>query len=148
MPLIFKILAVTGSAMFAGVMLAIGVILGSYWKGLPPAIFLDWFAANNHLVARAIPLVLLPALVGIAGMLVIEWSNPAVRNIWLASAACLLIVLLLTATLFVPANSAFAAKTVPLDQVRHKLDVWLGLHTVRIAFACISAVLGVWAVSR
>lgn len=41
MPLLFRILAAAGSAMFAGVMLAIGVILGSYRKALPPADFLD-----------------------------------------------------------------------------------------------------------
>lgn len=49
MSLLFKILAVTGSAMFAGVMLAIGVILGGYWKSLPPADFLDWFAQHSQL---------------------------------------------------------------------------------------------------
>jgi len=48
--LVFNILAVCGAASFAGVMLNIGLTLGAYWKGLPPAAFLDWFSANSHLV--------------------------------------------------------------------------------------------------
>ncbi len=57
MQLVFRILAVAGPAMFAGVMLTIGVILGGYWKSLPPTEFLDWFAQHSGLVKRAIPLV-------------------------------------------------------------------------------------------
>jgi len=53
MQLLFQILAVAGSAMFAGVMLAIGVILGGHWKALALADFLDWFAQHSELVTMA-----------------------------------------------------------------------------------------------
>ena len=36
--------------MFAGVMLAIGVILGRYWKSLAPETFLDWFSQNGKFI--------------------------------------------------------------------------------------------------
>lgn len=148
MPLLFSTLAITGSAMFAGVMLAIGVILGGYWKSLPPAEFLDWFAQHSQLVTRAIPLVVLPTLIGLAGMLWSDWSNTANRMIWFGATCCILAVLAITMVWFVPSNSAFAAKTIPLDQISGKLDTWLMIHYLRIALAVTASALGAWAASR
>lgn len=147
MALLFNILAVTGSAMFAGVMLAIGVILGGYWKSLPPADFLEWFARHGNLVMRAIPIVVIPTLIGLAGMLWFDWSNSAPRLIWFGAAGCILAVLAITVGYFVPSNSAYAAKTVPIDQVSGKLDTWLMIHNLRIVLAVAASALGVWAVS-
>jgi hypothetical protein len=48
MRLLFNNLAISGSAMFAGVTLAIGVTLGRYWKSLPASDFLDRFSQNNR----------------------------------------------------------------------------------------------------
>lgn len=81
MQLLFRILAVAGSAMFSGVMLAIGVILGGYWKGLPPADFLDWFAQHRELVMRAIPLVVIPTMVGLIGAICYDWKVPVARGL-------------------------------------------------------------------
>lgn len=145
---LFKILAVTGAAMFAGVMLAIGVVLGGYWTSLPPAEFLDWFAKHGQLVTRAIPIVVLPTLIGFAGALWFDWSNSANRLIWLGAAGCIVVVLAMTMLWFVPSNTAFAAKAIPVDQVSGKLDTWLMIHNVRIALAVAASALGVWAVSR
>lgn len=147
MALLFSILAVTGAAMFAGVMLAIGVILGGYWKSLPPADFLEWFARHGNLVMRAIPIVVIPTLIGLAGMLWFDWSNSTNRMIWFGAAGCILAVLAITVGYFVPSNSAYAAKTVPIDQVSGKLDTWLMIHNLRIILAVAASALGVWAVS-
>jgi hypothetical protein len=81
--LIFNALAISGAAMFSGVMLAIGVVLGSYWKSLPAGRFLDWFSENYHLIMRAIPLVLIPTLVGLIGSAWLSWGDRAGRNWWL-----------------------------------------------------------------
>lgn len=147
MALLFKILAISGSAMFAGVMLAIGIILGGYWKSLPPAEFLDWFAQHSKLVMRAIPLVVIPTVIGLGGTLWLEWSNMGTRTLWLAAAACIGAVLVLTVAYYVPSNAAFAAKSVPLDQVSAKHDSWLLIHNLRIALAILASALGVWAIS-
>ncbi|WP_324695163.1 DUF1772 domain-containing protein [Novosphingobium sp. RL4] len=148
MTLLFRILAITGPAMFAGVMLAIGVILGGYWKSLPPEEFLDWFAQHGGRVQNAIPLVVLPTLIGLGGMLWTDWSNVVSRNLWLGAAGCIVAVLVLTMAWFVPSNTAFASKAIPLDQVSGKLDTWLLVHNVRIALAFAASALGVWAISR
>jgi|SRR5215475_1147171 len=147
MRLIFNVLAISGSAMFAGVMLAIGITLGGYWKSLPPEGFLDWFSHNNHFIVRAIPLVVIPTVVGLAGSLWLGWSEQAPRNIWLAASGCVLAVLIMTAAYYLPSNAQFASKSVPLDQVPAKLDTWLLLHNVRIALAAIASVLGIVAIT-
>lgn len=148
MTFLFRILAITGPAMFAGVMLAIGVILGAYWKSLPPAEFLDWFAQHSGRIQSAIPLVVLPTLIGLAGMIWLDWSNSANRLIWFGAAVCILAVLAITMGYFVPSNAAFASKSIPADQVTGKLDTWLMIHNLRIVLAFIASALGVWAISR
>nr|WP_258118157.1 hypothetical protein [Mesorhizobium onobrychidis] len=75
MRLLFNILAISGSAMFAGVMLTIGVTLGGYWKSLPAAEFLDWFSQNDRFIIRTIPLVVVPTLIGLIGSLWLGWSE-------------------------------------------------------------------------
>lgn len=147
MGLLFSVLAVTGSAMFAGVMLAIGVILGGYWKSLPPADFLEWFARHGNLAMRAIPIVVVPTLIGLVGMLWLDWSNSAARMIWFGAAGCILAVVAITMAYYVPSNAAFAAKSIPVDQVSSKLDTWLMIHNLRIVLAVAASALGVWAVS-
>jgi hypothetical protein len=52
--ILFNILAVTGSAMFAGILLAIGVLLGGHWRSLPASEFLDSFNSYLPLIAKAI----------------------------------------------------------------------------------------------
>lgn len=148
MSLLFKFLVVTGSAMFAGVMLAIGVILGGYWKSLPPADFLEWFAQHSQLVMQAIPIVVIPTLIGLAGALWFDWGNGPNRTIWFGAAGCIVAVLVITIAYYVPSNAAFAAKSVPVDQVSGKLDTWLMIHNFRIALAFTASALGVWAISR
>jgi uncharacterized membrane protein len=146
--MIFNILAVRGAATFTGVMLNIGLTLGVYWKGLPPGEFLDWFSANNHRIARTIPLVLLPTLVGLAGLLWLGWSEPTTRYLWLASLALVIGILIITFAYHLPTNSAFATKSTPLDQVSATLDVWLSLHAARIFPGLLASVLGAIAMAR
>jgi hypothetical protein len=47
-----------------------------------------------------------------------------------------------------PTTSAFAAKSIPLDQVPATLNLWLSLHSVRIALGLIASVVGLVAVAR
>lgn len=148
MQMLFKVFAVAGSAMFAGVMLAIGMILGGYWKGMPPAEFLDWLAKHGDLIQRVIPLVVVPTVVGLAGALSCDWRQPAARGLWLGAAVCIVAVLGLTMVYFAPTNAAFATKAVALDQVSAKLDTWLLLHYLRVAVALTAPVLGILAITR
>ena len=146
--LVFNILAVCGAATFAGVMLNIGLTLGAYWKGLAPAAFLDWFSANSHLVGRTIPFFVAPTLIGLAASLWIDWNDTAARNLWLGALSCVAGIMAITFAYHLPTNSAFAAKTIALDQVEPTLNTWLWLHAVRIVLGLVSAMLGVAAIAR
>lgn len=146
MSVLFGILAVVGTAMSAGVMLAIGVILGRFWKSLPPAEFIDWFGRHGHLIMSAIQLVFAPALVGLIGVLWFDWTEPTTRGLWLAASACIASVIGITTVYFVPSNAAFAAKAVALDRVPAKLDRWLLIHSFRIGLAVAASVLGILAI--
>lgn len=148
MRLVFNILAISGSAMFAGVMLAIGVILGGYWKSLPASDFLDWFSQNDKFIIRAIPLVVVPTLIGLAGSLWLGWGETRTRALWGGAILCIAAVLGLTMAWFLPSNAQFAAKSIPLEQVPARLDTWLMLHNIRIALATVASVLGVLAMDR
>ena len=78
---------------------------------------------------------------------VVGWSNTTTRMIWLGAAGCILAVLAITMAYYAPSNAAFAAKSIPVDQVSSKLDTWLMIHNLRIVLAVAASALGVWAVS-
>ena len=143
----FNILAICGAAGFSGVMLCIGLTLGGYWRSLAPAEFLDWFAANNQFVARSIPVVFLPTLIGLIGSVWLAWGSPGFR-LWLASLLCLIVVAILTFAYFVPANTAFANKSVEEAATTARLNQWLAIHYARIAFAAAAAVIGCLAIAN
>lgn len=141
------LLATVSTGAFAGVMTAIGLILGGYWRSLPPQEFIDWFAANGASIGRIIPLVAVPSVVGIVAALWLGWNSPA-RMFWLLALAGLIVVFIITFAWHLPANAAFASRSVPLDDVGAKLSTWLSLHYVRIAAGLASAIFAAIAISR
>ena len=140
-----NILAIAGSAAFAGAMLCIGVTLGGYWRTLPAEQFLEWFATNNHFISRTIPMVFVPAFIGVAGSIWLAWGTPSLK-FWAAAGVCILVVAILTFAFFVPANAAFDSKALSAEETIAKLDQWLSIHNGRIAFAAIASVLGCFAI--
>lgn len=148
MRLLFNVLAVSGSAMYAGVMLAIGAILGGYWKSLPATDFVDSFSNHARYIARAILPVLIPALVGLAGSLCLSWGDKGTFTLWLSAVACVAVVLVLTMTWFGPTNAQFTTRSLSMDQVPAKLEAWLMFHTARISLTAVASTLGVIAIRR
>ncbi len=141
----FNILTICGAAGFAGVMLSIGVTLGGYWRSLPTKEFLDWFAANNQFVSRSIPLIFMPTLIGLIGSIWLSSGQPELKY-WLLSAACIVIVALLTFGFFVPTNTAFASGTMDEATGAAKLSQWLTIHNFRIGFGMAAAIFGCTAI--
>ena len=148
MKLIFNILAISGSALFAGVLLAIGIILGGYWKSLLAPAFLNAFRSNSQFIPRVIAPVTIAALVGLAGSIVLSWEDKDARTLWLWAAACIVGLLVFTIIWFAPTNAQFAARSLLIDQVPAKRDRWLMLHNFRIALEALASILGVIATSR
>ena len=143
MQAVFNILAICGSAWFSGAMLCIGLTLGGYWRSLPPDEFLTWFAANNQLVARTIPVTVVPAFIGLVGSIWMAWGTSAsTLTLWVLSMVCFIGVLVFTFAYFVPTNTAFASGSFDVAEVPAKLNQWISLHYFRIGGALLGAVLG------
>lgn len=146
MRLLFGVLAICGTGIFTGAMLTIGLTLGGFWKNLPPAEFLDWFGANEFLIVRSIAVAAVPSAIGVLASL---WFGPAPARLWWGVAAVALVVLgAITAIFHLPINAAFAARSVPVDQVASTIDRWLWLHSIRIALGLLATIAGVVAVTR
>lgn len=145
--LVFNILAIAGAAGFSGVMLCIGVTLGGFWRSLPPELFLEWFAQNNQLIARAVSIIFLPTFIGAIGSVWLSLRTPAFIY-WALSGLCIVIVIILTIGYFVPTNNLFASNAIETTSVQAKLNQWLLIHNARIICAMISAILGVVAISQ
>ncbi|QDZ03051.1 DUF1772 domain-containing protein [Nitratireductor mangrovi] len=143
-----NVLAVCASAAFAGAMLFIALALVAYWKSLSPAAFVDWFAANSHFIGRAMPVFILPALLGLAASAWLDWQAPASRWLWLGALAAILAVLAVTGLFHLPANARIAAGAVAPDDIPALLDRWLWLHVARILFAFAAAILAILAIAR
>ena len=143
MQAVFNILAICGSAWFSGAMLCIGLTLGGYWRSLPPDEFLTWFAANNQLVARTIPVTVVPACIGLVGSIWMAWGTSAsTLTLWVLRMVCFIGVLVFTFAYFVPTNTAFASGSFDVAEVPAKLNQWISLHYFRIGGAMLGAVLG------
>lgn len=138
---IFNILAICGAAGFSGVMLCIGVTIGGYWRSLPPAEFLDWFAANNHFISNTNSIIFLPTLIGLIGSIWLSWGGSSFK-LWAACGLCIVIIAVMTFAYFVPTNNAFASKSIEVAATTAKLNQWIMIHYVRIALAMLAAVFG------
>jgi len=143
-----QLLAVIGSATFAGVMLSIGIILGAFWRGLPPTDFLAWFQAHSHLIQRSIPFVVVPTIVGLVGAVWLSWGDAVARAWWFGALACIATVLLLTVFYFLPLNARFVDGSIPVADVPSALNQWLALHWVRITLGLAAATSGMVAMTR
>ncbi len=86
-------------------------------------------------------------MVGLLGSLWMAWKTPTF-TLWVLSALCIVVVLVLTFVYFIPSNTAFANNAMELAQVTEKLNQWIHIHYFRIVFAMLSAVLGVIAVAK
>ncbi|MEM7533940.1 MAG: DUF1772 domain-containing protein [Chloroflexota bacterium] len=145
---IFYILAICSMAGFSGVMITIGVSFGGYWRSLPPAEFLAWYGKNVQFVSNAIPLIVVPAFIGLIGAVWVSWSVASVRNLWLVSFLLFIVVAVMTFAYFVPANTAFANSEIAVADVTAKLNQWVMVHYVRIGLAMLSAIVGCIAMAR
>ena len=144
----FNILAITGSAMYAGVMLTIGIILGGHWKSLPIADFLASFENSLQYIPKAISFVSLAAMAWIVGSVWVSWGEKEILTWWILSAICIIVLLVFTFIWFGPTNGQFVARSLPMEQISEKLNTWLMLHNIRITLAALASVFGVIALNR
>lgn len=142
--LVYQNLAVVGGAMFAGVMLTIGLALGRYWLGLDPQEFASWFEANFILLLPCVMLTLTPALVGVAWLLKQDWNDKRLRRGWLIALAGLGLASLITLVYHLPANFRLWGLDQTDSEVISELRWWLVLHVPRVIAGIVGAVAALW----
>lgn len=142
--LVYQDLAVVGGAMFAGVMLTIGLALGRYWLGLDPQEFASWFEANFILLLPCVMLTLTPALVGVGWLLKQDWNDKRLRRGWLIALAGLGLASLITLVYHLPANFRLWGLDQTDSEVISELRWWLVLHVPRVIAGIVGAVAALW----
>lgn len=141
-------LAVIGSAAFAGMMICIGFAFGGWWISLPPQDFLAWFSANSRFIARTIPVVAVPAALGLLGSLWLARQDPQTRFAWGGAVIAMVGAWLVTLLYHLPSNAAFVAGTIPPENVPATLKTWLQLHALRIALGLAASAMALHAARR
>ncbi len=142
--LVYQNLAVLGSAMFAGVMLTIGLALGRYWLDLEPQEFAVWFEANFILLLPCVMLTLTPAFVGVGWLLKQDWKVPRLRRGWLIALAGIGVASLITAVYHLPVNFRLWGLDQTDAEVTSELRWWLVLHVPRVLAGLVGAVAALW----
>jgi hypothetical protein len=118
----------------AGAMLAEQMVLVPYWRSLPPADFLRWFAENEpRLVAFYGPLEIAAMTLAVLATLLHALRRRAGIG-WLACSMLLAVaVLALYPAYFREVNARFAAGTIDVAQVPAELVRWSAWQWYRIA---------------
>ena len=142
------LLAICGAGAFTGVMLNIGLTLGSFWKSIPPAAFLDWFADNEFRIVRSIAVVAIPTAIGVLGSLLLSLGRPRALLWWSVATGALVTLAAITMIFHLPINAAFASRSMPLADVGAAVDSWLAVHAARIMLGLLATVAGVVALTR
>ena len=141
---VYQNLAVVGSAMFAGVMLTIGLALGRYWLDLEPQEFAVWFEANFLLLLPCVAITLMPAFIGVGWLLKADWHLPRLRRGWLITLAGIGLASLITAVYHLPANFRLWGLDQSDAEVTSELRWWLILHVPRVVAGLVGAVAALW----
>ena len=131
----------------AGAMLAEGAVLVPWWRSLPPASFLQWYASNAmRLFDFFGPLEIAGAALALAASALHLARRRPASGWFLASTVLAVAILAAFPIYFQEVNASFAAGTVEPERVGPELARWASWHWGRTALgivACGAAVRGV-----
>src|SRR5258706_13317362 len=111
MPAVFdvlRLLSVAALGIFAGAMLPEGGVLVPFWRGVAPAEFLRWYAANGgRLLAFFSPVTSVSAVLAILAALASVWEGHPGRWYGLTAAGLVLLAVASFFVYFEQANARF-----------------------------------------
>lgn len=87
-------------------------------------------------------------MIGLVGAVLFGWRESRKRALWLGAITCIVAIQVFTVAWFLPTNAQFVTRSIPLDQVPGRLDIWLMFLNVRILLATAASALGILAVAR
>lgn len=132
-------LATAVLGIYAGAQLTEGTLLVPYWRSLPAAEFLAWYAANDaRLLGFFGPLTTATVLLAlVAAMLGARARHPG-RWPAAVAAALMLVALVMFFVYFERANASFAAATIAPADVPAELARWAMWHWTRTVLSLVA----------
>lgn len=143
-----NILAVIGSAAFAGGGVLILLSYGIRWLGTDPLIwraaFWDEFL---NFALTIIPLNMI-TLVGLVLSVRLDWQNRPIRRIWMIALGLYVVNTLFTLGYFIPQNILLIGDNYTAEQASSIRATWLALHFPRVVIAAAVPVYALLAIIR
>ena len=131
----------------AGAMFAEGAVLVPFWRSIPPASFLAWYAANaQRLLDFFGPLEAAGALFAVAAAVLHRSRGRAARWAFAGAAVLAVCVLVPFPIYFQAVNASFASGTIEPGRVPDELRRWAVWHGVRTGIglgAFLAALIGI-----
>jgi hypothetical protein len=142
---LLQLLSVACLGIFAGAMLTEGFLSVPYWRSLPAAEFLSWYAANDRrLLGYFRPLTSITAAVALAAAVAGWWTNHPARIGATVSAALMLAMIGMFFAIFRAINESFATATVVPADVPRALECWAAWHALRIVLSLVALAASLW----
>jgi hypothetical protein len=127
-------LAAAALGVLLGASVMEGAVLVTWWREIPPAAFLTWYAANaGRLLGFFAPLTTVAIVLAVVAAIVSLALRDGGRR-WAALAAALAVLAAIGFFVyFEDVNASFAAGSIPVDAVPAALAGWARWHWVRVA---------------
>lgn len=135
-----KAMATVGSAAFAGVVLTIGLGLGSFFLLVEPSEFVAWFRNYFWFLLGPVFLTSIPAFIGSIAMVRRSARDSTERRLWRISLGGLIATYAITAVAHLPLNVSFWFFDLSDSQVTTNLYIWMAFHALRVATALVAAI--------
>jgi hypothetical protein len=136
------------TALFAGAMLLIRVVLVPFWQRLSPDAFRGWFRDHSGRIAAVMFPLGAAATLSATAAAVVSRDLPRARRrpLWLA-ATCTIGVTVVTMAVNEPANEQFNGHDLPDGETPALLARWRRWHTIRVLLGAVAAVSAVRSLS-
>lgn len=123
-----------------GILLAMGLGFGIFWKTLDPIPFMEVFSAEFPYFILPTVLMLLPALVSTIALVVRYKDQKDARRPWIYAMTGMLIAFTITSAYHLPVNLGFIELAYTAEEAASRLNIWIMLHWVRSAAVLMSAI--------
>ncbi len=129
-----------------GILLAMGLGFGIFWKTLDPLTFMQVFSAEFPYFIVPTVLMLLPALVSTIVLVIRYKHQKEIRQPWIYAMAGMIIAFTITNMYHLPVNLGFMELKYTATEAANKLNLWIILHWVRTAAVLMSALFAIKAI--
>ncbi|MEL6850366.1 MAG: anthrone oxygenase family protein [Bacteroidota bacterium] len=137
------ILAILGTAAYAGNVINIGLTYAIAWQRMDPMAFMQGFETTFLLLLPTVAFTLLPGLIGIIASIFQNKGHIEAQKSWRLALFATLASILITSIYHLPTNLAFMDLSYTSAEAASRLQWWVILHWVRIGLAVIASVFAI-----